>query len=290
MNYKKITVLLILIIYTQNIVAKNKQQIFLTNEYGDAVIVKFTWKSNNFPYFSSDEIINVREHDKNLGVKAPYSFYKLIGISASPKLASEESNNVADDSQEFEIPLVAVNEDVLTDKHVQGLNYFIIKASTKDSAIPGQKKIYIQGYGSQQKYAAEIAKTEQQQKLISQHTVTQQIAPVVHAIPVAQPIQEPTRVSQPIHMQNPIDLQTSTIGRQDNQIRRNLDRSSENQSPVREQSNQPVRYNQESVTPVYFNQSTTPEQNRSSTYAQNSQYSASIPQQGPVVLLHPFSN
>ena len=143
MNYTKNIAFIALLIVSQTIFAKNKPQIFFSNEYGDAVTVKVSWKSNNFPYLSTDEIINLREHDKNLGIKAPYSFYKLIGISATPKSMLEENNNIVDYDQDFEVPLVAVNEDILTDKHVQNQNYFIVKASPKDSAVPGQKKIYI---------------------------------------------------------------------------------------------------------------------------------------------------
>ena len=166
MNYKNIMAYVGLLIASHSIFAKNKPQIFFTNEYGEAVIVKISWKSKNFPYLSSDEVIDLREHDKNLAIKAPYSYYKLIGISVSPKSSPEQNNNIASDDQDFEIPLAATNEDVLTDKHVQNQTYFIIKASPKDSAIPGQKRIYIQGYNSQEKYAAEIAKTEQHKKTI----------------------------------------------------------------------------------------------------------------------------
>jgi hypothetical protein len=154
---QKILGLLVFAICSQEMQAKksaNKQQIFFTNEYGDDVTVKLTWKSKNFPYFSNDEIIDLREHDHDFMSKAAYSYYKLVGLSASPKDNNSYGPAKEMSIEDFDAPIAPINEDILDEKHVKNHTHFTIKASHKDSAVPGQKKIYIQGHnGSQQKAA-----------------------------------------------------------------------------------------------------------------------------------------
>ncbi len=171
---KKIMTYLVLASYFYAIDAKNKQQIFLNNEYGDDVLIKATWQSTSFPYFFKTEPIQLREHDKHLMLKAPYSYYKLVGLSASPQDSLDSNIDLIDHEMPYEIPLIASNEDVLDEKHVGNNTYFIVKASHKNSDIPGQKKIYIQGYTSQQKYVAQIAKTTEQEKLAQAQQYNQQ--------------------------------------------------------------------------------------------------------------------
>lgn len=171
---KKIMTCLVLVSYFHAIDAKNKQQIFLNNEYNEDVLIKVTWQSTSFPYFFKTEPIQLREHDKHLMLKAPYSYYKLVGLSASTQESLDSNIDLIDYDLPYEIPLIASNEDVLDEKHVGNNTYFIIKASHKDSDIPGQKKIYIQGYTSQQKYAAQTAKITEQEKFAQAQQYNQQ--------------------------------------------------------------------------------------------------------------------
>lgn len=166
-NVQKILGLLVFAICSQEMQAKksgNKQQIFLTNEYGDDVTVKLIWKSKNFPYFSNDEIIDLREHDHDFMSKAAYSYYKLVGLSASPKDNDSYGPPKEMNIEDFNAAPAPINEDILDEKHVKNHTHFTIKASHKDSAVPGQKKIYIQGHnGPQPKVQVENKKSEHQE-------------------------------------------------------------------------------------------------------------------------------
>ena len=194
MKHSKKIIMLFSIVFSMHLSAapKNKQQIFLTNEYGQDVMVKLVWKSENFPYFSQDNAITLREHDKNFMIKAPYSFYKFIGLTVHPQNEFHENSYLESEEQDFEIPLIASNEDSLDETHVRNNSYFIIKASPKNSAIPGQKKIYIQGYASQQKYVSEITKIEQKIKAAPVQE-PQIVEARIMVAPQQQPQQQPQR-------------------------------------------------------------------------------------------------
>ena len=283
-KFKKLLAFVVLIAFAPSITltkaANNKQQIFFTNEYGDEVTAKLSWQSKNFPYFTQDEVIELREHDKNFMVKAPYSYYKFVGLSVSPHNTLNQDSNIANSQQDFEVPLIASNEDSLDAKHVGNHTYFIIKASHKNSAVPGQKKIYTQGYASQQKYASEIAKTEHQIK-----TVAQQAIPVVHAVPVQEPARMPEPVQQPVQIVHTV--QTSM-----NNINPNLNNQMAHFENVQASENMQIaQRSRNNIHPSMNNQRADFESAQQAMYQGSARHNSRYaPEYNPVVLSHPFDN
>lgn len=153
------------------ITPKNKPVYSFTNEYDKPVFCTLTWRSTYFPWTTKSEVTTLREYDKNLAIKAPYSYYELIKITVTP---NEELvyDGIEGEDTDFEIKLKATNEDSLDERRIANNKYFIIRASHKDSNVPNQKKIYIMGYRSQTKYAEQIDKD---QKIAKNNLIEQQL-------------------------------------------------------------------------------------------------------------------
>ncbi|MBV8661210.1 MAG: hypothetical protein JO129_03650 [Candidatus Dependentiae bacterium] len=161
---KKIITFIVLVISAHMSFAENKQQIFLSNQFGSEVTVNLTWKSKSFPYFSSSQEVNLRMKDKEFMIKAPYSQYKLIGMHVVPtiniqnmlkKIGISQKDLLEedlDDSSENS------NDDSLDEAHIRNHTYFIIENSGEESQVKGQNKIFIMGYQSKKQYEDELAK------------------------------------------------------------------------------------------------------------------------------------
>ncbi len=88
MNKLKLMVLALLISSTGAMFAKNKQQIRLSNQYGEAVLVHLEWKMNKSPHFTRTQDIIIKGRHKNFLIKAPVSGYHLVSLSARPSKAT----------------------------------------------------------------------------------------------------------------------------------------------------------------------------------------------------------
>ncbi|MGZ6254480.1 MAG: hypothetical protein ACXWL5_00630 [Candidatus Chromulinivorax sp.] len=64
--------------------ARNKPQIFLTNEYNKDILVVLKWKDRNFPYGFHDQEVKLLAGAQNLLVKPDYSTFDLHAIYAVP--------------------------------------------------------------------------------------------------------------------------------------------------------------------------------------------------------------
>ncbi|MGZ6250736.1 MAG: hypothetical protein ACXWL2_01795 [Candidatus Chromulinivorax sp.] len=64
--------------------ARNKPQIFLTNEYNKDLLVVLKWKDRNFPYGFHEQEVKLLAGAENLLVKPDYSTFDLHSMYAVP--------------------------------------------------------------------------------------------------------------------------------------------------------------------------------------------------------------
>ncbi len=163
-NVQKVMMFTMLIISAQSLFAgftkPNKQQIFLTNNYGDDVDVNLTWESKDYFSFSRSQTIMLRDDDKELMIKAPFSGYKLTNIQAAPQVHMQEDAMDEDPSYEHDpysydsnryaqttsYAAEPTNTDKLDQLRIGDYTYFVIESSGKKIATTGEDKIRIKGF------------------------------------------------------------------------------------------------------------------------------------------------
>lgn len=147
MNYFKNLMLCIIIASTSGIVAVNKQQIRLSNQYGQDVMVYLRWRKKGIvnEYRYTDLILK-----SDRMVKAPISGYKLANFEVTP--AVNLSGLV------IGLGGYAITHSLNSHKQKAGNNrHFIIKAEKHASKIASQKQITVIGM-SEEEYNKVVGK------------------------------------------------------------------------------------------------------------------------------------
>src|SRR3989339_2145346 len=88
MNKFKLMIIALLISSTGAMFAVNKQQIRLSNNYGEAVLVHMEWRMKKAPHFRRTQDIILKGKRKNFLLKAPVSGYYLESLTARPSKAT----------------------------------------------------------------------------------------------------------------------------------------------------------------------------------------------------------
>lgn len=148
-KFNTILLYLLSLASTISIIAVNKQQIKLSNQYGDDVLIHMQWRYGMFSK-QSDIIIKM---DENRSIKAPVSGYKLFSIDVTPSV------NLATFAAGVTGYAVTHSMNHHTIRH-HGNKFFVITKENKKSQISSQKQIRIQGYKTQEEYDKAANKNE----------------------------------------------------------------------------------------------------------------------------------
>ncbi len=149
-NFKKLLLCLLSITSTISLIAENKQQIRLSNLYGQEVLVHMNWRYGTFS--QSNDVI-IKPNQKNLLIKAPISGYKLFSIDVTPSI------NLATLSLGAVPGSIAYGVTHSMNHHTirhHGNTFFVIEKEKKNSKIASQKQINIKGYKNQAEYEKAI--------------------------------------------------------------------------------------------------------------------------------------
>lgn len=158
----------ILFISAQALIARHKDQVFFTNNYGQDVTIALNWKSNVYPYPVQYQEKKIKKSDKNLICKAPLSTSHLVKLIVTPT-----KNMPWFYSSSESIDLMETLRKTLNHHEVQN-NYdhtfFVIEKTNNKSDIKKQDKIAVIGYASQEQYknTTNKALTAQQDNLASE--------------------------------------------------------------------------------------------------------------------------
>jgi hypothetical protein len=187
---KKITMFAILNIASQALFAENKQQIILSNNYGQDIASNLVWQNKSFPYDYRYQDLFFKKNAQEIMHKSPISGYKLISIDTTPcsnVLGKEGMSSAADatakafgyvsfipGSEAITTPLSWAGSAVMAitalgyeisqsfNHHLLKTgkdNYFVIEKSNRNSKKAGQKQIYSKKYSSKAHYENEREKT-----------------------------------------------------------------------------------------------------------------------------------
>ena len=188
-NFIKLAVFTGLIISSQAIMAKNKDQVFIQNNYGDNVIIHIDWRSEVPPHLHAPQDLFLQEHEKNSLIKAPTSKDHLFSIDVAPQsnvirryragLGAEIgtggaiiATGSATTAAGLVAPMIAVGAAgtgiayAITHSlnhhtmRAHGNTFFVIENTGKASKVAGQKQISLKGYKSKKHYEEEILKSQ----------------------------------------------------------------------------------------------------------------------------------
>jgi hypothetical protein len=140
----KLLVCLLSVASTMSIVAVNKQQIRLSNHYGENVLVHINWK---YGIASKPTDLILLTGRKDFLVKAPVSGYKLFSIDVTPaknlaSLAVSPIGYAAGGGIAYGVTHYMNHHTI----RAHGKNKFIISKDKKKSQIASQRQIDIKGY------------------------------------------------------------------------------------------------------------------------------------------------
>ncbi len=83
-NSKNFLILATLIISGQSLLAENKQQIFIANDYGRDIAINLVWQNKSLPHDYKWQDLYIPKGQEEVMHKSPVSGYKLISIDATP--------------------------------------------------------------------------------------------------------------------------------------------------------------------------------------------------------------
>jgi len=130
---------------TISIIAVNKEQIKLSNRYGDDVLIHMQWR---YGILSKQSDIIIKKNE-NRSIKAPVSGYKLFSIDVTPSV------NLATFAIGGASSAIAYGVTHSMNHHTirhHGNKFFAITKENKKSQISSQKQIKIQGYKTKEEY------------------------------------------------------------------------------------------------------------------------------------------